>query len=105
MRLIKLIRRMRAVVVLPMLVAVAIPASASACEGFLGHEAAIYANSNGTGFIKNKYPGEEITGPGYPYEYWFSGSVAPYIKVHVADRPDGYMDFNDLETTDCYDPW
>ncbi|MGN6372635.1 MAG: hypothetical protein ACTHM1_06555 [Solirubrobacteraceae bacterium] len=89
------------------LAALALPASANAlaCEGILGHEAAIYKNPDGTGFIKNKYPGELIKGPGAPYEFWTPGSVSPWIEVYVSERPNGYMDVNYFNNTDCLDPW
>jgi len=86
-------------------ISLAASGSAYACHGIVGHRAAIYRYSNGTGWIKDKLPGEAVAGPGNDYEVWFAGNENPWIVVHVSERPDGYMDVNDLSETTCYNPW
>jgi hypothetical protein len=87
-------------------IALVVPAMASAeCSALVSHTAAVYSYSNGTGFLKNKYEGEEVTGP-QNGDSWFAGSEYPWVAVYVSGEKIGYMDFNEIDAyNDCYDPW
>jgi hypothetical protein len=83
--------------------ALALPAAASACSGTVIHNAAVYRNSNGTGFIKNKAPGEPVSGPGSLQ--WVAGHEAFWVEVSLGGGGNGWMDNNDIESLNCSDPW
>ncbi len=99
-------RRLRAGIgVAVAMAALAVPASAYAeCSGTVIHRAAVYANSNGTGFIKNKEIGEHISGPQNGF-YWVAGAEAPWVEVNVSGGSHGWMDINEIGSLTCNDPW
>lgn len=109
------VKRNRLVMLLPAVLAaaailMAVPGTASAafeCSAYVSHNAAVYENPNGTGFIKNKYIGEHVTGPEASYgPYWVAGTVSPWVEVWVSGYPHGWMDINEIqEANTCFNPW
>lgn len=99
-------RRLRASIgIATAAIALAAPAAAHAeCSGTVIHRAAVYSNSNGTGFIKNKEIGESIVGPQNGF-FWVRGAEAPWVEVNVSGGSHGWMDINEIGSLTCNDPW
>lgn len=88
--------------------ALAAPAIASAeCTAIVSHTAAVYENSNGTGFIENKFIGEGVRGP-EAFSEWINGASSPWVDVWrgAPGKSIGYMDINEIATSNtCNNPW
>ncbi len=90
--------------------ALALPALASAdCSTLMGHNAAVYRYTNGTGYIKTKYAGEYVSGPQWEedlFDWEPAGVTSPYVTVNYGGSY-AYMNWDEINSgaDTCGDPW